>query len=79
MKGTKFVWFAVLTVAAGQFAITYIPALQRVFGTAPVSFFDGILIIAVGAAFFAIVETEKQIRIRAGHVRAGSGPQPSST
>lgn len=79
VKGARFVWFAVLAVTAGQFAITYVPALQAVFGTAPVSLLDGILIIGVGAAFFAIVETEKQIRLRAGHIRAGSVPQVSST
>jgi calcium-translocating P-type ATPase len=78
-KGTRYVWFAVITVAAAQFAFTYIPALQRIFGTAPVSLFDGVLIIAAGAAFFAILETEKQIRLRAGQIRAGGLPQNSST
>lgn len=66
VKGTKFVWFAVLAITAGQFAITYIPALQGVLGTAAVPFFDGVLIVAAGAAFFAIIETEKQIRLRVG-------------
>lgn len=75
VKGTRFVWFAVLTVTAAQFAITYIPAMQEIFGTAPVSLFDGVVIIAVGAAFFAIIETEKQIRLRAGQLRAGGHQQ----
>lgn len=79
VKGTRFVWFAVLAVTAAQFAITYIPAMQRVFGTAPVSLFDGVLIVAAGATFFAIIETEKQIRLRAGNIRAGGRPQVSST
>jgi len=79
VRGTRFVWFAVLAVTAAQFAITYIPAMQQIFGTAPVSIFDGAVIIAVGAAFFAIIETEKQIRLRAGHVRAGGRNQVSST
>lgn len=79
VKGTKFVWFAVLVITAAQFAVTYFPAMQKIFGTAPVSIFDGIVIIAVGAAFFAIIETEKQIRLRVGGLRAGGGYQVSST
>jgi calcium-translocating P-type ATPase len=79
IKGTRFVWFSVLLVTAAQFAITYIPAMQQIFGTAPVSLFDGAIIIAVGAAFFAIIETEKQIRLRAGQVRAGGLNQVSRT
>ncbi|KCZ99067.1 cation transport ATPase [Hyphomonas polymorpha PS728] len=75
VKGARFVWFAVLTVTAAQFAVTYIPAMQEIFGTAPVSLFDGAVIIAVGAAFFAIIETEKQIRLRAGQLRAGGHQQ----
>lgn len=79
VKGTKFVWFAVLAVTAAQFAVTYVPALQAIFGTAPVPLLDGVLIIAVGAAFFAIVETEKQIRLRVAGVRAGGELYLSST
>lgn len=79
VKGTKFVWFAVLAVTAAQFAVSYVPAMQAVFGTAPVSLFDGFLIVAVGVAFFAIVETEKQIRLRVAGVHAGSGLHLSRT
>lgn len=79
VKGTRFVWFAVLAVTAGQFAITYIPALQSVFGTAAVPVFDGVLIVAAGAAFFALIETEKQIRLRVGYLRFGERHQVSST
>jgi hypothetical protein len=35
-----------------------------------VPFLDGLLIFGVGAALFAIVETEKQIRLRARAMRA---------
>ncbi|WP_409994311.1 cation transporting ATPase C-terminal domain-containing protein [Rheinheimera sediminis] len=54
---------AVVAVTAAQFAITYLPALQTVFATEAVPFLDGILIFAIGVALFAIVETEKQIRV----------------
>lgn len=79
VKGTKFVWFAVLTVTAAQFAVTYVPALQGVFGMAAVPVFDGFLIVAAGAAFFAVIETEKQIRLRAGQLRFGGRHHASST
>ena len=68
-KGTRFVWFAVIAVTGGQFAITYAPWLQQIFGTAAVPLLDGVLIVAVGAAFFAIIETEKQIRLRVAGLR----------
>lgn len=68
-KGTRVVWFAVIAVTGGQFAITYIPWLQQIFGTAAVPLQDGVLIVAVGAAFFAIIETEKQIRLRVAGLR----------
>lgn len=61
--GTRVVWLCVITVTAAQFAITYLPPLQQVFGTTPVPLIDGMLIVAVGALFFAIIETEKQLRL----------------
>jgi len=64
VRGTKVVWLAVIMVTAGQFAITYLPPLQSIFSTAAVSFLDGVLIVGIGVALFAIVEIEKQIRLR---------------
>ena len=62
-RGTKVVWTVVITITAAQFAITYIPALQSVLGTEPVAILDGLLIVGLGVAFFAIIEIEKQIRL----------------
>jgi calcium-translocating P-type ATPase len=62
-RGTKFVWIVVITITTAQFAVTYIPPLQAVLGTIPVSLMDGLLIVAIGAAFFALIEIEKQIRL----------------
>jgi hypothetical protein len=61
----------VIGVTVAQFAVTYVPAFQSVLGTKPVPFWDGVLIVAIGAAFFAIVESEKQIRLalRGGRVQ----------
>lgn len=62
-RGTRVVWTTVIAVTAAQFAVTYLPPLQTVFGTQAVPFFDGVLIVAVGAMFFAIIEVEKQLRL----------------
>jgi calcium-translocating P-type ATPase len=62
-RGTKVVWITVIAVTIAQFAVTYIPPLQTILGTQAVPFVDGLLVIAVGAAFFAIIEIEKQIRL----------------
>jgi magnesium-transporting ATPase (P-type) len=62
-RGTKIVWIVVIIITAAQFAVTYLPPLQAVLATEPVSLADGLLIIAVGAAFFALLEMEKQIRL----------------
>lgn len=64
VRGTKVVWATILAVTAAQFVITYAPPLQGVFGTQPVPLLDGVLIVATGVALFAIVETEKQLRLR---------------
>ncbi|WP_321390228.1 cation-transporting P-type ATPase [Emcibacter sp.] len=65
VRGTKMVWTVVIVITAAQFAITYLPLLQTVFATEPIPFLDGMLIVGVGVALFAIIETEKQIRLRA--------------
>ncbi|MBU2487047.1 MAG: cation-transporting P-type ATPase [Alphaproteobacteria bacterium] len=62
-RGTRIVWACVIAVTAAQFVITYLPPLQAVFGTQGVPPFDGLLIVGVGAVFFALIETEKQMRL----------------
>jgi calcium-translocating P-type ATPase len=63
VRGTGVVWTVVLAIIAAQFAVTYLPPLQAILGTSPVPLADGLLIVAVGAAFFALIEVEKQIRL----------------
>ena len=63
VRGTRVVWICVIAITLAQFAVTYFPPLQHVFGTEAVPFFDGMLIVAVGAVFFAVIESEKQLRI----------------
>lgn len=60
---TPVVWLTVTVVTVAQFAITYLPPLQRVFQTEAVPLFDGLLIVSTGVLLFAIVEIEKQLRL----------------
>ncbi len=62
-RGTPVVWVCVIAVTAAQFAMTYAPPLQHVFGTQAVPFGDGVTLVAVGAAFFVLIEIEKQMRL----------------
>jgi magnesium-transporting ATPase (P-type) len=64
VQGTKVVWATVIVITVAQFAITYLPPLQAIFATQSIPFWDGVLVIGIGAALFAIIETEKQIRLR---------------
>ena len=52
-----------VAIIAAQFAITYIPPLQRIIGTKAIPFADGLLIVGVGVMFFIIIEIEKQLRL----------------
>jgi magnesium-transporting ATPase (P-type) len=64
IRGTPVIWITVMTVTLGQFAITYLPVMQTVFGTQPIPLADGLLIVLSGVLLFAVIETEKQIRLR---------------
>lgn len=64
VRGTKAVWIAVLIVATGQLAITYVRPLQAVFETQGVGLLDGLLIVLIGVVLFVIIEIEKQVRLR---------------
>ena len=64
VRGTPVVWTVVIIITAAQFAITYVAPLQAVFGTVAIGVWDGMLIVGAGVALFAVIETEKQIRLR---------------
>ena len=63
VRGTNVVWGAVIVITGAQLVVTYLPPVQRVFGTQSIPSFDLALVVAVGAVFFAIVEIEKQLRL----------------
>ncbi|HAU1183106.1 TPA: cation-transporting P-type ATPase [Legionella pneumophila] len=64
VQGTKVVWMAIIVITVAQFTITYFPPLQTIFATESIPFWDGVLIVATGAIFFAVIEIEKQLRLR---------------
>jgi magnesium-transporting ATPase (P-type) len=77
VRGTKVIWIVVLTVVAAQAAVTYLSLPQTLLGTMALPFFEGVLIAAVGAIFFALVEIEKQIRLGLKRRSATSLRNPS--
>ncbi|WP_229702300.1 cation-transporting P-type ATPase [Bowmanella pacifica] len=62
IKATPMVWAMVITVVLAQLAITFMPPLQKVFGTRDISWQDGLLILGVGILLFILLEAEKQLR-----------------
>lgn len=70
VRGTAVIWATVIAVTIAQLAFTYLPPLQKIFGTETMSIKDGILVICIGAALFVIVELEKQFRLARDRARA---------
>lgn len=63
VRGTPIIWLVVVCIALAQFAMTYLPPVQAIFGTEAIAAWDGVLIFAIGIVVFAICEVEKQIRL----------------
>lgn len=63
LKGTKMVWLTVGAVTMAQFAMTYLPLMQGVFSTQSIGLKDGLVIVGIGVLFFALIETEKRLRL----------------
>jgi hypothetical protein len=55
------VLISVCAVVIAQFAFTYVPIMQEVFKTEPVSVRDGVLIVGIGVAVLISVEVEKRL------------------
>ena len=68
LQATPIVWGCVSAVLIAQAALTYWAPFQVIFGTAGLPLSDVLGIIGIGVVFFAIIETEKQIRL-ALHMR----------
>jgi magnesium-transporting ATPase (P-type) len=59
LKGTTAVLIALAVVVAGQLAFTYLPIMNVIFGSRPLTITDGALIVALGVASFVLLEFEK--------------------
>ena len=64
--GTPAVLLAVGAVVLAQIAFTYLPVLQAVFDTRPVTWADGALILSAGMALMVVLEVEKAVLRRLG-------------
>ncbi len=62
--GTRAVLIGVATVTLCQFAFTYLPPLQAVFGTTGLSIGEGLIVVGIGFVLLAVVEIEKAVRQR---------------
>ena len=67
LRGTPVLWTAIIAVVLAQGALTYLPFMQGIFGTAPVPLDEGLMVLGIGVLMFVILEIEKQIRLRWWH------------
>jgi magnesium-transporting ATPase (P-type) len=70
--GTPAVLLALAVLAAAQAAFTYVPALNRVFGTAPLPPLELALAIGAGIVLMLLLELEKFILSRRNVLRAAA-------
>jgi magnesium-transporting ATPase (P-type) len=64
MTGNRYVLITSALIALLQLAFTYLPPMQRLFGTAPIGADEWVRIVAVAAVLFVLVEAEKALRRR---------------
>lgn len=60
--GTPAVWVVLLAIALLQSALTYVPALQALFGTAPLGLWPLVLAPLSGCVVLLVLELEKRVR-----------------
>ena len=56
------VWSSIVAMALAQALVTYLPALQRIFGTVALPAADIGLILATGVGFWLILTVERVLR-----------------
>ena len=70
VTGTPAVLTGIGAVAVVQLVFTYLPALQAVFDTRPISLADGLAIMATGVILLLLVEAEKWLGRRLTRIPA---------
>lgn len=63
IRGTRAVWITIAIVTLAQFGMTYLPFMQRWFGTEAVPLLDGLMIVGVGILLLVLIEMEKALRL----------------
>nr|WP_273544222.1 cation transporting ATPase C-terminal domain-containing protein [Luteimonas saliphila] len=66
LRGTPAVLWAIVAVVLAQLAFTYLPWMHLLFDSRPVPLFEGIVIVASGAALMGLLELEKALLRRLG-------------
>jgi magnesium-transporting ATPase (P-type) len=61
VRGTKAILVALVAVVAGQLAFTYLPAMNAIFDTRPLTLGEGGVVLALGVASFVLLEAEKRL------------------
>jgi magnesium-transporting ATPase (P-type) len=61
VRGTGAVLIALAVVVVGQLAFTYLPVMNEIFGSRPLTIAEGAATVALGAACFVILEIEKHL------------------
>jgi magnesium-transporting ATPase (P-type) len=74
--GTRPVLISLATVVAAQAAFTYLPPMQRLFSSRPLSVADGAIVMAAGILLMAVLEIEKALLVRLGLFQTGLGMPP---
>lgn len=70
-KGTRVVWLTVTVVLLAQIALTYLPVMQSIFETRPMSFHQWLLVLGAGVMLFVLITAEKLFRLKLVKRKAG--------
>jgi Ca2+-transporting ATPase len=62
LRSNRMMIYAVLLTFVLQLAVTYIPFLQRIFGTGPLSFQELMIALLLSTVVFIAIEIEKWIK-----------------
>lgn len=80
LTGNLYVFYAIALIIGAQIIFTYVPFMQTLFGTAPMSLVAWVPVLLIGLGVFLAVELEKAIlRARAGQSPDGTQREKKTT